>query len=127
MTPEPSLATSAPRARVMLLALAVLIFGAACEPEIGDECKTNLDCPAGAICDTASPGGYCLSRPCDDNRDCASEAVCVAFDRFTTFCMRSCASDDDCRSGYVCREDVGVDRFCYVPATEASSPFGRAP
>lgn len=106
---------------------ALLLIGAACEPEIGDECETNLDCPAGAICDTASPGGYCTMRPCAANKDCPSESVCVAFDRFTTWCLRACQSNDDCRSGYVCRNDVGLDRFCYVPADQAVSPFGRAP
>lgn len=105
----------------------MLLAVMACEPEIGDECETNLDCPAGAICDTASPGGYCLIRQCERNRDCPDEAVCVEFDRHNRFCMRSCGSDGDCRSGYVCRRDVGLDPFCYVPVGEGEPTFTRAP
>ena len=110
----------------MIAALAIL---AACEPHIGDECESNIDCPAGALCDTTAPGGYCLTQGCQDNDGCAEEAVCVFFDDYSSFCLLACSSSDDCRGGYQCRDDLndaGQDSFCYIAADADVFPFKRA-
>lgn len=93
-----------------VLALALVgVFGVACKPQIGDECKTSIDCSTtgSRVCDTASPGGYCSIRGCDPN-GCPDDAVCVEW-RYTasrtseTWCMRKCGRTSDCdRGGYAC-------------------------
>jgi hypothetical protein len=113
--------------------LAVLALGlglAGCAPEIGDDCKTSLDCsPAGdRLCDVSQPGGYCTIYNCEDSTEddadaaqgaCPEEAACVVFARTPsavceepegdsayqrTFCMFRCENDTDCRTdeGYRC-------------------------
>ena len=108
---------------VLLLAFPVLL---ACEPSIGDSCETNLECPAGAYCDTTAPDGYCLILACEDNDECIDESVCVIFDEFTSFCMAPCSSNSDCREEYICRDDVGAQKFCYREAAPGEAPFERA-
>src|SRR5690606_17119508 len=116
------------RCRTAALLMCVLgLLGSgilACEPAIGDECETNLDCPAGSICDTTAPGGYCLISNCEDGGDCPDGSLCVVFDRFTRFCMASCDGNGDCRSDYECRKDLDPRGFCYVPQGD-DLPFSR--
>ncbi len=92
-----------------LIALALALLGAACTPEIGDSCKSSVDCSpnGGRVCDIASPGGYCSIRGCDPN-GCPDRALCVEW-RYEeprtseTWCMKRCSSTSDCdRSGYRC-------------------------
>ncbi len=108
---------------ILLLAFPVLL---ACEPDIGDSCETNLQCPAGAYCDTTAPDGYCLIISCEDNDECPDDSVCVLFDAFTSFCMAPCSTSSDCRDEYVCRDDVGTQNFCYREAAPGEAPFERA-
>jgi hypothetical protein len=114
------------RVVAILIACVALFVLAACEPQIGDECEANLDCPAGAVCDITAPGGYCLIQGCEDNADCPEEAVGVAFNDYTTFCLLACTSSSDCRGGYACRDIEGYDSFCYVAADADADPFARA-
>lgn len=60
--------------------LVVALGFAACGHNVGDSCKSNVDCsPLGdRFCDTAPPGGYCTIENCDINT-CPSEAVCIRF------------------------------------------------
>lgn len=98
-----------------------LCLGSGCAPQTGDACITSTECGPGQVCDTTSPGGYCLEYDCVDN-GCAEEAICVEFTQVSA-CMKRCDSDKDCRNrdGYVCRTDVGSVPFCYVPVTEEGS------
>ena len=91
----------------LLCAVSSLI---ACAPEIGDECKTALDCSSSGtrLCDRTQPYGYCTLEGCERGT-CPEEAVCVKFspdsDRLSnTYCMFECEDDSDCREdqGYAC-------------------------
>lgn len=97
---------------------------AGCEAGIGDKCSSSNDCPIGVICDTYSPGGYCLTYNCESNEECPENGVCVKFTTSLHYCLKSCKINSDCRSGYVCRDDVGEDAFCYVAS---EGPYGRDP
>jgi hypothetical protein len=91
-----------------------------CEPDIGDECSTSIDCSTlgERLCDTTQPGGYCTIFNCEPDT-CPDEATCVAFylaedpacgplddglaSRFArSFCLYTCEDGDDCRDGYEC-------------------------
>lgn len=108
--------------RRALLLLAPLLIG--CQPDIGDECATALDCSTigDRLCDTSQPNGYCTIFNCEPDT-CPDEAACVAFQqeldpacgpvddarygRFArTFCMYVCEDDGDCRDGYQCVRPV---------------------
>jgi hypothetical protein len=99
----------------ILSALAALLVGA-CQPEIGDSCIADSECARDQVCDTTSPGGYCLQFDCDAS-SCPSGAVCVDFDiegeGVVSACMQHCDKDSECRrrDGYVCRRD-GPIPFC---------------
>lgn len=116
------------------LFLASLYFAAGCAPAVGDACETSLQCPAGAICDTSVPDGYCIATNCQLNSDCPEDSVCVEFDRYESFCMLACSSNGDCRSGYTCRPcEDGIlcggeasGGFCYVELPEGEVPYTRA-
>lgn len=93
-----------------------------CQPRIGDQCETSLNCSQSGdrICDRTQPGGYCTMFNCaPPDTKCPDDSVCVAFgaaisdlpecskasqpSRFErTFCMAPCDKDSDCRSGYSC-------------------------
>lgn len=81
-----------------------------CAPEIGDDCKTSLDCSSqgSRLCDRTQPHGYCTLQGCEPGT-CPDDSVCVKFrpeqERLAaTFCMARCSDDGDCRSdeGYRC-------------------------
>lgn len=111
------------RTRTILAAgiVAVGLLGA-CQPEIGSGCRSDGECGRNQVCDTASPGGYCLEYDCRFN-ECPPEAVCVDFvaegDVVVSACMRRCDSDKQCRQrdGYVCRTDGAVP-FCGLEPTD---------
>jgi hypothetical protein len=99
--------------RPLLCAIALCAFSA-CAPEIGDECKTSLDCSSqgSRLCDRTQPHGYCTLRGCESGT-CPEDSVCVKFrpaqERLaTTYCMAKCSDDDDCRSdeGYRCSSEM---------------------
>ena len=85
-----------------LLAWAALL-GAGCTRQIGDTCKTNLDCNvtiSNAFCDLASPQGYCTIEGCDAT-SCPDGSTCVRF-----FTLRrgdgTCDASHPCRTGERC-------------------------
>jgi hypothetical protein len=99
----------APALRGGAMSIALCAF-TACAPEIGDECKTSLDCSSqgSRLCDRTQPHGYCTLRGCESGT-CPEDSVCVKFrpaqERLAiTYCMAKCSDDDDCRSdeGYRC-------------------------
>jgi hypothetical protein len=89
-------------------ALIVSLFGLGCGHNIGDSCKTNVDCsPLGdRFCDTAPPNGYCTMEGCDVST-CPSEAVCIRF--FTPILNRPCTFDT-AQPGS--RSNCAVDERC---------------
>jgi len=147
------------RTRHGALRHAFCLLGAAlalgCQPQIGDECQTSVDCSQGGerLCDITQPGGYCTIFNCEPNT-CPEDSACIAFgaqlsgasacssadglSRFTrSFCMRTCGSNDDCRGGYTCADVTGtpwhglaVDRgrarrVCIVPPVGDEVPASR--
>jgi hypothetical protein len=102
------------------VALALGLFALACQPEIGDSCKTSGDCSVSEqrTCDTTLPDGYCTRFGCSAG-DCPEESACIGF-RTTlsgapgcaslqerprlqrTACMLRCKKNSDCRNGYAC-------------------------
>jgi hypothetical protein len=102
------------------LGLLMLAAVAGCGHNIGDSCKTNVDCsPAGdRFCDTSSQDGYCTIEGCDQST-CPSEAVCVRF--FTALPARPCTFDEvlpgsrsDCRADERCLKCDSTDPTCMV-------------
>ncbi|MGC4086456.1 MAG: hypothetical protein QM756_00905 [Polyangiaceae bacterium] len=110
------------RAPLVFLVGVVSLCAIACGHNIGDSCKTSVDCSQGGerLCDVTQPDGYCTIFNCEPNH-CPSEAACVVFDpqlssanactntnglsRFArSFCLFRCGSNDDCRDGYECRD-----------------------
>lgn len=110
------------RFRIFQLAAATvaLVAASGCQPLIGDDCATDLDCSriGDRICDTTQPGGYCTQFNCGATT-CPEEAICIAFANTPSiasgcgdtgrtspyvrnFCMRMCEVDGDCRPGYEC-------------------------
>lgn len=100
-----------------LLALAVVIAGAifatGCEPQIGDACDGEQDCPSAATCDRSVEDGLCTIRDCRPGT-CPSEAVCIEYARHEAFCMKSCEDDGDCRDGHQCIDDDHDARYCFI-------------
>jgi hypothetical protein len=72
---------SAGRPRLLAWALLCAALSlAACKRQIGDACKSSIDCSQEAerLCDISQPGGYCTIEGCDE-RTCPDESVCVRF------------------------------------------------
>jgi hypothetical protein len=88
-------------------AVALLLAGAACSTEVGDECTSDAECGEGRICDRASRAGYCTVSPCGPN-SCPANSVCARFANDLTYCMALCESNEDCREGYTCTEDTAA-------------------
>lgn len=100
---------------VKIILLAIIFSGLlGCEASVGDKCTTSNDCPTGTVCDTDSPGGYCLVSSCESDEECPEEAVCVSFTKSMSYCLKKCKKDSDCRSKYTCRDDIGEKKFCYI-------------
>ena len=98
---------------ITYLLMAACLIG--CEAAVGDKCSTSNDCPTGTVCDTDSPGGYCLVDNCEGDEDCPEEAACIKFTDSQSYCLLKCNNNSDCRSGdYTCRDDIGEQKFCYV-------------
>jgi hypothetical protein len=60
------------------LALVASFVASACGHEIGDQCKTSVDCdPSGTrSCDLSQPDGYCTIAGCDET-SCPSSSACI--------------------------------------------------
>lgn len=104
---------------VRFLSVALLIFG--CQPKIGDECLTDLDCSqqGDRTCDTTVPDGYCTQADCGPQSCPEKEGICVSFNNTLStvgacrttdpaspyrrnFCMAICDESKDCRDGFAC-------------------------
>lgn len=127
----------------MFRRLAVILAIAAttgCQPEIGDECQTAIDCSAlgDRLCDNTQPGGYCTEFNCEPDQ-CTEEATCVSFNtqldpacqqrddaRFgrygRTFCMYVCEDQSDCRAGYECARPVDREARVIDLETDTNNP-----
>src|SRR5450432_4236944 len=88
------------RTRCVVVLLAVLlpvVVAGACSHEIGDECKTSVDCdPNGTrSCDLSQPNGYCTIAGCDQS-SCPSSSACIR--TFPTEFLMTSTDDpaDDC-------------------------------
>lgn len=98
----------------LVCALTFLLFLSACASEIGDECERSTQCPAGAICDTSTPKGYCTISQCTPG-GCPQESICVEYGQRTSYCMKWCENDGQCRSEHQCvREDNQKVGYCYA-------------
>jgi hypothetical protein len=99
---------NAPRALVPGLALALALLGGACGHDIGDSCKTSVDCdPNGTrACDLSQPEGYCTIAGCDET-SCPSSSICIRVfptdllptPTPMTMCDTAC-EDADCPGGH---------------------------
>ena len=122
------------------LVLLAILAATGCQPEIGDECQTAIDCSAlgDRLCDTSQPGGYCTEFNCEPDQ-CTDEAACISFNieldpacrslddaRFgrygRTFCMFVCEDDTDCRSGYQCVTPASQGSRIIDLTTETDNP-----
>lgn len=108
-----------------LLALVVLLVGGGlwggCTRQIGDACKTNLDCNItipNAFCDLASPEGYCTIEGCDST-SCPDGSTCIRF-----FSLErgnpTCDASRPCRSGErcLCDDEACTRAYCASETSE---------
>ena len=106
------------------IALGVLLTLFACTRQIGDACKSSIDCSqeSDRTCDIAEPEGYCTIEGCDE-RSCPSGSACVRFfprlfvDKPCTIdeVPGVCAPDELCipaRSGPSCAPRLSERRYC---------------
>lgn len=114
------------------LGLLALLSLAACAPQIGDDCRTSINCSINGdrFCDRAQLDGYCTVRGCDPDT-CPDDALCIEW-RFEpprgtdSYCMKSCSRDRDCRDGYWCVLPEDVDElWAFVPGTPPGTPIAR--
>jgi len=106
-----------------------LLF-AACSKQIGDGCKTNIDCSQeqDRTCDISQPGGYCTIEGCDE-RTCPDEAVCIRFFPrlyLTKPCSEGCSPDEVCLPppDGRCAPRASERRFCAYHCTDNSDCRG---
>ena len=108
--------------KLILLALCLTICG--CEASVGDKCSTSNDCPSGTVCDTDSPGGYCLVSNCETDEECPEKSTCVFFTKDLSYCLKKCKKNSNCRKNYTCRDDIPAShKFCYI---DPLYPYGRS-
>lgn len=103
--------------RCALLLAAILAVG--CGREIGDSCRTSIDCTTEQeterLCDISQPGGYCTIEGCDD-RSCPDDSVCIRFFPqlyLSKPCSMGCANDEVCLPS-----PTGGDGLCAPRRTE---------
>lgn len=102
-----------------VFAFAALFVG--CAPEIGDSCKSSIDCSVQGdrICDETLPNGYCTVLNCNPDA-CPNGARCVewrgGFDRTAIrVCMKRCTGSGGCREGYECIGEADIPLENGVP------------
>ena len=110
------------RSRLLGL-LAIGMIASACSREIGDACRTSIDCQSEAeterMCDISQPGGYCTIEGCDD-RSCPEESACIRFFPqmyLSKPCSAGCTAEEVClanpRGGDgLCAPRRSERRFC---------------
>jgi hypothetical protein len=112
--------------RLMYFIVVGLALGAlgACGNEIGDSCKTNIDCSVEGTrpCDISQPGGYCTIEGCSLT-SCPDEAMCVRFfpakflsqpcdPRTEDVSSNDCSADEICLEGGLCSPRSTERRYC---------------
>jgi len=131
--------TRLPRAARWTLAslLVAIALGGACSHEIGDSCKSSVDCdPNGTrSCDLSQPGGYCTVVGCDTTA-CPSGSTCIRTfpERFLaiaaniTVMGQSCEGTpamSECPGGSVCASFGYCVQACDPTATPTTCPSGQ--
>lgn len=105
-------------------AIVALVVLGGCQPLIGDDCQTNLDCSEDGdrFCDRTQPNGYCTIVDCTPG-SCPHEGACVQFFEGVharNYCMRQCEGNGDCRGSYTCT-DGGIEGL----STILDEPFNH--
>jgi hypothetical protein len=124
--PPPAMSRLPTFAQVALLVAVAATVGSGCRREIGDDCRTAVDCqPNGSRqCDSSQPGGYCTIQGCDE-RSCPEEAVCMRFfpGQFLTKPCNpgedNCAADEICLEEGLCAPLSTELRFCVKSCSSA--------
>jgi len=105
---------------VVQVALLLAVVATGCRREIGDECRTAVDCnPNGSrSCDATQPGGYCTIQGCDQS-SCPEEAACMRYfpaQFLTKPCNpktdSNCAADEICLDAGLCAPLSTELRYC---------------
>ena len=116
--------------RSVLLAFALGALFVGCAPEIGDSCKSSVDCSVQGdrICDETLPNGYCTVLNCDPD-SCPNGARCVewrgGFDRTAIrVCMKRCNGEGGCREGYECIGDERMNNIHFLMDFENAREAG---
>jgi hypothetical protein len=106
------------------IAVGLLLALFACTRQIGDACKSSIDCSqeSDRTCDISQPSGYCTIEGCDE-RSCPSSSACVRF--FPRLFIDKtcnldevpgvCASDEVCvpaGAGASCAPRTSERRYC---------------
>jgi hypothetical protein len=109
-----------PRARPLRALAWASLFGglltlAACKRQIGDACKSSIDCSqeSDRLCDISQPGGYCTIEGCDE-RTCPEHSVCVRF--FPKGLTKPCQADSECASNELCL--TSTEKHCAPRTSE---------
>lgn len=114
-----SSSAGAPASALALLLLLGLAGG--CTRQIGDACKTNLDCNVtipNAFCDVASQDGYCTIEGCDST-SCPDGSTCIRFFTLERGNPR-CDASHPCRSGErcLCDDEACTSAYCASETSE---------
>jgi hypothetical protein len=116
---------------VVVLAALAAVAGGGCGHDIGDECKSSVDCdPNGTrSCDLSQPGGYCTVQGCDETA-CPSGSTCVrVFPKSEllpqihcdpacedldcpTGRTNVCTADEVCLNSNICAKQSYEQRYC---------------
>jgi hypothetical protein len=100
-----------------LLCTVLTLF--ACKREIGDACKSSIDCSqeSDRLCDISQPGGYCTVEGCDE-RTCPNDSVCVRFFPSVDLAnSKTCNVDLDCTQDQLCLADMPA-KHCVSRSSE---------
>lgn len=123
-------------AKICLVAAVFALGAAACAKQVGDSCKTNIDCniEGSRPCDISQPGGYCTVEGCNLN-SCPDEAMCVRFfpsKYLTQPCdpatedstSNACAADELCLESGLCAPRGSERRYCALKCGNGSDCRG---
>ncbi len=97
------------------LVLAAVVFASGCGHDIGDDCKSSVDCdPSGTrSCDLSQPGGYCTVVGCDET-SCPSGSTCIRTfpEQYLTKPCDPACEDLDCAAPKMRTNDCLADEIC---------------
>jgi hypothetical protein len=100
------------------LVLSIAALGGACGHDIGDACKSSVDCdPNGTrSCDLSQPGGYCTVVGCDET-SCPSGSTCIRTFPETLLAMQANPTAQPCGP-------TAKMPMCADPNTPVCTSFG---